>query len=244
MHPHPPQPLVDDVMRLEMPDDDVVSCLHMLRRLPAKIEWTKAFNVWRRMFPERFVDYEIPDRSEAEMVKFFEEEPEEEWSGNVSWINPRREKTSSSGMSKSAKKRKKKRNEEEEKEEGKELACEGGVGNERKQSKGQLKDDLVDDTVVVKKDDASEDDIDSKTLLKEELNDTLVKDGENVEMDESGKSKDAVDYKSPRNGAKAKARNESVPTFRATCYRGQPTGEKHAFTSQDAAKVFGGAIQR
>jgi len=39
-----------------------------------------------------------------------------------------------------------------------------------------------------------------------------------------------------------KQKDPNLPTFRATCNRSKPNGDKHAFTSQDAAKVFGGAI--
>ena len=44
------------------------------------------------MFPGEYVDYEIPRLSEAEMEAFYAAEPDEEWSGNVSGVNPRLDK--------------------------------------------------------------------------------------------------------------------------------------------------------
>ena len=165
------------------------------------------------MFPERFVDYEPPEMTEEEMVEFFAKEPEEEWSGNVSWIDPRREKT---GGNKSKKRKKK-------------------LGID--QSKDVI-DSFISGEQIAES--GAKDRSDSANIFIDEEK-TKVKTVEGTSEAVCGDQSRDTNEKKPRDG---RVKNAGVPTFRATCYRGTPSGEKHAFTSQDAAKVFGGAIQR
>jgi len=233
-----PPPAVEGVLRLHLPVDDVVPCLLTLRHLPAKIEWKRVFSVWRKMFPERLVDYQLPELSEAEMEAFFNAEPEEEWSGNVSWINPRLEKTKTTSKKKKKGKRKKKESGPEE--EGKETEI------DKEDDDGEQKEDHTkDENTQSEQKDKKEIEVaknsensDQKPVFDGAAVIDVAKTAENSAL----RTKDDADATRKERGA-LKAKNEAIPTFRATCYRGQPSGEKHAFTSQDAAKVSGGAIQ-
>ena len=198
---------------LQFPEDDNYSCLQLLRRLPAKIDWSKALRVWRRMFPGRFVHYEVAVMTEEEMLEFYAAEPEHEWCPNVSWINPRLEKAD--GKSKKKKK--------------------------RKVESGTEKDEQTDENgESCKKETEADGDYSEAGPSADEVN--ITKDvSEEALKDNVEKSTSKLTAKRP---SEVKVKNCAVPTFRVTCHRGHPSGEKHSFTSQDAAKVFGGAIQR
>lgn len=197
---------------LQFPEDDNYSCLQLLRRLPAKIDWSKALRVWRRMFPGRFVHYEVAVMTEEEMLEFYAAEPEHEWCPNVSWINPRLEKAD--GKSKKKKK--------------------------RKVESGTEKDEQTDENgESCKKETEADGDYSEAGPSADEVN--ITKDvSEEALKDNVEKSTSKLTAKRP---SEVKVKNCAVPTFRVTCHRGHPSGEKHSFTSQDAAKVFGGAIQ-
>lgn len=210
--------VVTEILTVDFSNDNL-SCLKQIRQLPSKINWDVGIRVWKEV-----TDYQKPldiNKSFNEISEFLQNEPIMDWWPNASQENPL--------LNKEPKKKKKKRKHEPLKE----------VVSEETET------ELPEISVTVSADQTSPEKKalrfgcngnDGKEPLLQEL---LLTDLENVHVSSTVCASDSPPVDLPPSRPPP---NPLLPTYRATCYRSTPTGVKHAFTSQDAAKVFGGAI--